>query len=110
MTIAAPPDLAPQQPVRPAKPFRIVFTAYDGEPKKPKEMSFHINTVDNRQPPAFLKIGETVPNTHLQILKFEQKLKYYPNSEEADFSELTVINTQTQKLTVLILGRLHILP
>src|SRR5687767_13406043 len=45
--------------------FRLIFSAYDGDPKtdKPEKMNFQINTVDLRQPSEFLKLGDPVPNT-----------------------------------------------
>ena len=110
-TVAVSADIVPQQASPAAKPFRIIFTAYDGDPKKPEAMSFQSNTVDIRQPSVFLKIGETIPNTNLRLLKFEQKFLSLPNiGEPKDRSELSVINTRTNEVTALILSSVHNLP
>lgn len=89
-------------------PFRLVFNAYDGDPKKdaPEKMTFQINTLDLRQPSEFLKLGETVPNTKFKLEKFEFKTVFNPaNQSDQDVSELTMVNTETSQPTVLILTR-----
>jgi hypothetical protein len=89
-------------------PFRLIFSSYDGDPKKdkPEKMEFGINTVDLRQPTEFLKIGQTVPNTKFKLEKFEYKQKLNDKTgEQDDVSELTLMNTETGDSIVLILTK-----
>ena len=86
--------------------FRLRFMTTDGDPKKPAEMSFQINTLDLRQPSEFLKLGEIVPNTKLKLTKFEYKVVNDPaTAEPKDASELTVTNIETGEATVLVKER-----
>jgi len=87
-------------------PFRLKFNSYDGDPKKPEEMTFQINTLDLRQPTRFLKIGDLVPNTKFKIRKFE--LKIVPNAAtqgEDDVSELTIVDTESESPVVLKMNK-----
>ena len=89
-------------------PFRLLFNAYDGDPKKdkPEQFSFQINTIDLKQPSEFLKIGETVARTKFKLLKFEYKTQPNPSTGEVeDVSELTVVNTETNQPVILIYNR-----
>ncbi len=89
-------------------PFRLLFNAYDGDPKKDKidKFAFQINTMDLRQPSEFLKIGEKVTNTRFKLEKFEYKTQHNPKTdEEEDVSELTVVNVETDEKVILIQGR-----
>ncbi len=89
-------------------PFRLLFNAYDGDPKKdkPDKFEFQINTIDLRQPSEFLKIGSTVTNTRFKLEKFEYKAQKNPNTgEDEDVSELTLINTETEEKIVLVMNR-----
>ena len=91
-----------------AVPFRLVFKAYDGDPKKPQPAGdgYQVNTVDLRQPSEYLKIGEKVANTNFKLVKFEHKTQLNPNTGESeDISELTVENVVTKELVVLVLNR-----
>jgi hypothetical protein len=83
-------------------PFRLLFNATDGDPKKPDKMSFQINTLDLRQPSEFLKLGETVSRTKFKLLKFEHKVIDDPNAGEKDVSELTLENADTKETIVLV--------
>ena len=89
-------------------PFRLLFNAYNGDPKKDKleTFEFQINTIDLRQPSEFLKIGEKVSRTNFQLKKFEIKNQLNPKTEEQeDVSELTLYNAETDVTVVLILNR-----
>ncbi len=89
-------------------PFRLIFSAYDGDPKRDKvdRMNFQINTVDLRQPSEFLNLGQTVPNTKFKLEKFEYKTVLNPGTgDETDVSELTLVNTETNVIVVLILTK-----
>lgn len=89
-------------------PFRLLFNAYDGDPKKdkPEKFSFQINTIDLRQPSEFLQIGETVKNTKFKLEKFEYKSQLNKQIEEQeDVSELTIVNVETEEKVILVLNR-----
>ncbi len=89
-------------------PFRLIFSAYDGDPKKDPidKINFQINTVDLRQPSEFLKIGEMVPNTKFKLEKFEYKTVFNPGTgDETDVSELTLVNMETNVVVVLVLTK-----
>ncbi len=89
-------------------PFRLLFNAYDGDPKKdtPEKFTFQIGTTDLKQPSEFLKLGETIAKTKWKLAKFEFKMVHNPNAgEDEDVSELTLVNTETKQEVVLILGR-----
>ncbi len=104
----APRATADDKPAAPRAPFRLLFNAYDGDPKKDSgaKMEFQINTIDLKQPSEFLKIGETITKTKWKLAKFEYKTVINPKTEEAeDVSELTLTNTVTGQEIVLILSR-----
>ena len=99
---------AEDKPVAAPAPFRLLFNAYDGDPKKDglEKMEFQINTIDLRQPSEFLKIGEMVSRTKWRLTKFEIKTVRNAQTEEMDdVSELTLANTETKAEVVLILNR-----
>lgn len=90
------------------KPFRLIFSAYDGDPKKdkPEKMNFQINTVDLRQPSEFLTLGQTVPNTKFKLEKFEYKTVLNPGTGDyTDVSELTLVHSETSVVVVLVLTK-----
>ena len=89
-------------------PFRLLFNAYDGDPKrdKPEAMNYQINTVDLKQPSEFLKLGETVANTKFKLIKFEYKtVRNDKIEEDEDASELTIQNSSTNETIVLIYNK-----
>ena len=78
---------------------------YDGDAKTDRQkMSFGIGRLDVRQPQEFLKLGEIVPKTSFQLLKFEYKTRPGPDGEQ-DVSELTLVNSVTHEKIVLVLGK-----
>ena len=84
--------------------FRQKFQAYDGDLKKPESMTFQINAVDLRQSSEFLSIGATVAKTKFVLKKFEFKEVLNPKTgDKEDRSELTVENTETGDIVVLVL-------
>lgn len=86
-------------------PFRLKFEAYEGDMKKPEKMSFQINTLDLKSPTEFPKIGETIA-TNFKLIKFEFKeVKNEKTDSMEDFSELTLLNTETNDNVVLILHK-----
>ena len=89
-------------------PFRLVFKAYDGDPKidKPEKFSFQIDTVDLKQPSEFLKLQDLVPNTKFKLDKFEYKTAYNASiQEQEEVSELTLVNQDTGDKIVLVYNR-----
>ncbi len=103
-----PSALADDKPAAKHVPFRLLFNAYDGDPKKdaPDKFSFQINTIDLRQPSEFLNLGETVTNTKWKLAKFEHKTMLNPKTGELeDVSDLTLLNTETKRTLILILNR-----
>lgn len=98
----------PQKPASPAPrfPFRIVFVAYAGDPQrdKPEAMDFDVKTLDLRQPVAFSRLGDRIPNTKLQLTKFSHKSRKTPDGKTKDVSELTLTNVETQETAILILA------
>jgi hypothetical protein len=87
-------------------PFRLIFSATNGDMKKPETLEFQINTVDLRQPSEFLKIGDMVPNTKFKLVKFEFKEKLNPTTESMeDVSELTLTNIETNEPIILVINK-----
>jgi len=93
----------------PAKaPFRLRFQSYDGDPRidPPNKFSFHVKTVDLKQPSEFVKLGDVISGTKLRLEKFTFKEAPNPKSGELqDVSELTLVNISTGKKIVLILDQ-----
>lgn len=88
-------------------PFVLRFDAYDGDPAKPADMSFQINTVSRGKRTQFLKIGEAVTGSPFKVEKFEKKLRVNPSTgAEEDVSELTLRHGETGDPVVLVLTRL----
>jgi hypothetical protein len=98
--LAAQPDAG-----APAKrTFRVIFTAWDGDPQRPETITVSLNTLDLRQPFCLPTLGERVPNTKLKLHKFESKSRNVENGQTVDASELTLINIETQQTATLVLG------
>ena len=89
-------------------PFRLEFKSHDGEPKSPvDQISFGVNTLDLKQPTQFLKLGQSVAGTPFKLEKFVFKSRHNLKTDiDEDASELTLLNTQTQDVVVLVLNRL----
>jgi hypothetical protein len=89
------------------KPFRVVFKAYDGDPNRYSvtSISFQVATIDKRQPAEFLRLGESIPNTKLKLLKFQFKEAKSPNGEVEDISELTIVYPATGKTATLVMNK-----
>lgn len=87
-------------------PFVLLFQAYDGDPKKPADMSFQINAAARTSKTEFLKLGETESTKRYKLDKFEFKTKLNEKTGvEEDVSELTVVNVETGTPVILVLGR-----
>jgi hypothetical protein len=86
--------------------FRLMFQAYDGDPKMPERMEFQINPLDAGATTKFAKIGEVIEGTKFKVLKFEFKEGKNPSTEEMeDVSELTVFNAETEETVTLVLHK-----
>jgi hypothetical protein len=84
-------------------PFRLLFQAYDGDPKKPAEMQFQINAIDRGRKTEFLKLGDKVTNSNYRLEKFDFKEIVNPSTDaRTDVSELTVLNIETNDTVVLV--------
>jgi hypothetical protein len=92
---------APTGSPAPARaPYRIAWKVRDGD-------IFQVNTVDVRQPSAFLKVGEFIPNTKLKLEKLKDlRPPPDPLGDPGDPSELTILNTDTKKSMVIFLGKI----
>lgn len=104
---AAPPSATPGGQAPATGQFRLIVSAYDGDPKNPAGMTFQINILDRRQPSEFLRLGNMIPNTKLRLVSFKFVEVSGPKigSPPVDASELTVIHTETGKETVLVMAR-----
>ncbi|MEP6668211.1 MAG: hypothetical protein ABJF10_03610 [Chthoniobacter sp.] len=94
-------------------PFRLFLQRYEGDPKKPDTLSFLIHTVDLKQPASFLKLGDMILGTRLKL----QTFKYLSgphgrpqDDDDADYSELTLVNIDTKQTFVLKIGPLIDIP
>jgi hypothetical protein len=105
---AASPSAATPTPAAGA-PLRIVFKAYDGDPKQSddfKKFSFQIDTIDLKQPSEFLQLGQMIPGTKFKLSQFVFKeVRDARSSDEKDVSELMIVNVVTGKTAVLILNK-----
>jgi hypothetical protein len=87
-------------------PFLVTFQSYDGDPSKPKEMTFQINAISRASKTEFLELGQRVANSTFVLEKFEKKEKLNKETEVMDdVSELSIRNTETNELIVLVLGK-----
>ena len=87
-------------------PFLVTFQAWDGDPKKPQDMTFQINAISRASKTEFLKLGEKVANSPFRLEKYEEKKQVNPKTgEEEDVSELSIRNTETNEVVVLVLGK-----
>jgi len=104
----SPSARAEDKPITVFYPFRLLFNAYDGNPKKvaPEKMSFVVDTMDFKQPAEFIKLGDRISKTKWKLAKFEFLTRPNPTAARLeDVSELTVVNTETKQEVVLIFNR-----
>jgi hypothetical protein len=93
--------------------FLSLFKAYNGDPTKPADLDFQINSYEKGAQASaakvgtqFLKLGAIVGATPYRIEKFELKTKVNPKTGgEDDVSELTLKNTETEEPVVLVLNK-----
>jgi hypothetical protein len=109
-SLAAPPS-TPATDQSTAQKSRIIFKSYDGRPDRPEKMSFQVSTLDIKQPTNFLKLGERIPKTLLDLVSFTAKERPNPKTgDPEDVSELTVKNVETGESAVMVLGKVTDVP
>lgn len=86
--------------------FRVLLSAYTGDPLDPASLTFQINTLDVNQPTQFLKLGDKIEGTKFKLDKFEFKSFVTENGVKTDISELTVVNTETGDSVLLVLEKI----
>lgn len=87
-------------------PFLVTFQSYDGDPRRPQDMTFQINAISRASKTEFLKLGETVANSQFRLEKYEEKKRVDKvNDVDEDVSELSIKNTETNEIVVLVLGK-----
>jgi hypothetical protein len=90
-------------------PFRLLLNAYDGDVNKPESMTFQVTAIDVQQPSQFVKIGDVIAGTKFKVIRFD--LKRAPGLiGSGDLSELTLQNTETGDIGVLVLERISDFP
>ncbi len=82
--------------------FRVLLSAYTGDPLDPSSLTFQINTLDVKQPTQFLKLEDKIEGTKFVIKKFDYKSYMSENGVKTDISELTVENTESADTVILI--------
>ena len=78
------------------EPFRYVFASWAGD-------TFTINSVDQKDPTQFLKLGDTIAGTKFVLAAFEEKHEVNPaTSGDVDVSELTLENQDSHEQIKLV--------
>ncbi len=89
-------------------PFRMKFmgspSTRPGDEFTP-DTQFSINTLDYTSPTQFLKVGDKIEGTELEIIKAESKMAIDHVGATVDASELTVKDSVTGDVIVLISGK-----
>ena len=80
--------------------------SYVGDPLRPEEMRFQLNTPisRSRRRSSFFKLGEVVLGTKFKLTKFEFKTRQNSEGGADDVSEVTLEHLETKEETVLVLG------
>ena len=85
--------------------FRLILSAYTGNPENPESLTFQLNTLDLRQPTQFLRIGDQIAGTKFKIIGFEKKTETQPSGFVKDISELTIEHSESGRKVLLVLER-----
>lgn len=89
-------------------PFRIKFMGAPsiarGEDYQP-ETEFSVNTLDYSSPTQFLRVGGKIAGSDLQITEAKSKIAFNAVGTEVEASELTVKDTATGDVIVLVAGQ-----
>lgn len=86
--------------------FRLLFSAYTGDPLNPDSLTFQINTLDVNQPTQFLKLGNPIEGTKFKIEGFAFKSFVNENNITRDISELTVKNEESGDSVILVVEKI----
>ncbi len=86
--------------------FRLIFSAYTGNPEASESLTFQLNMLDLRQPTQFLSMGDHIVGTDFRIVGFEKKTQTAPFGLIKDVSELTVENIEDGSRIVLVLEQI----
>jgi len=86
-------------------PFRLKFmgspSLRPGQPYE-RDTEFSINTLDHTSPTQFLKVGDKIAGTELEIVKAESKLAANQMGGTVDVSELTLKDHSTGDTVMLV--------
>jgi len=75
---------------------------YDGDTRKPQDMSFQVSENGEHHRSEFLQLGNTFPGTSFTLTRFQYKTRHNARTdEEEDASELTLFNPKTNQTLVL---------
>lgn len=89
-------------------PFRMKFmgapSVRPGEPFQP-DTEFSVNTLDYSSPTQFVRVGDKIAGTDLEITRAESKSAVNTVGTNVDASELMVKDTATGDVIVLVAGR-----
>lgn len=86
--------------------FRLMFSAYTGNPNQPQTLTFQLNTLDLQQPTQFLKIGDQIAGTKFKIKGFEKKTVTTEMGLEKDISELQLAHVESGEGITLVLEKI----
>jgi hypothetical protein len=86
--------------------FRLMFSAYTGNPEDPDSITFQLNTLDLQQPTQFLKLGDQIAGTKFKIVGFEHKTRTTEMGLEKDISELALEHIEGGEGVTLVLERI----
>ena len=82
--------------------------SYDIDPKNAEKITVGVNT---RNRTSFVEVGETIPGTTLRVQSFVPKRAPGPNGVEVDSSEIILVDTTSNKSTVVAIAKpLELLP
>jgi hypothetical protein len=86
--------------------FRLMFSAYTGNPDDPASITVQLNTLDLQQPTQFLKVGDPIAGTKFKIVGFEKKIHTTEMGLDKDISELKLEHVETGEGITLVLERI----
>jgi hypothetical protein len=78
---------------------RVRLMSYDIDPKNPAKVTVGVTMVGGRT--SFVQVGETIPGTTLRFQNFVPKRAPRPDGVEVDTSVMTLVDVQTNKVSVL---------
>ena len=99
------PDQPAATPKPSGTPMRLLFNAYDNDPRKVpiEKIHFQINALDLGRRTEFLKLGEMITNTAFKLTNFKYKTHANPGTGiDDDVSELTITNSKSGATAILV--------